>query len=170
MALQTTSLQSQTPGKFQYVIANQCAHLWQSVFPAEKPKSEQYFRRIRSHLPFRLKYCCFAMPYRRGYGLPRRFAPRNDMQKLTACSHCKEALPGKFAPACAFTRQPPLPPHTPTRLQMSLRGCLANTETALFCQDISVCPLSMGKKRKIVRPGESPGRERRYRMRKRSCW
>ena len=35
--------------------------------------------------PFRLKYCCFAMPYRRGYGLPRRFAPRNDMLKFAVC-------------------------------------------------------------------------------------
>ena len=28
----------------------------------------------------------------RGNGLPRRFAPRNDMQKFAACSHCKDAL------------------------------------------------------------------------------
>ena len=29
-------------------------------------------------------------------GLPRRFAPRNDMQKLAACSHCKDAPPGQI--------------------------------------------------------------------------
>ena len=28
--------------------------------------------------------------------MPRRFAPRNDMQKLAACSHCKDALPGQI--------------------------------------------------------------------------
>ena len=38
----------------------------------------------------RPKYCCFVMPCRRGCGLPRRFAPRNDMQKLVRCQRLQE--------------------------------------------------------------------------------
>ena len=37
------------------------------------------------------------MPCRRGYGLPRRFAPRNDMQKHAACQHGNDVVPGEFA-------------------------------------------------------------------------
>ena len=33
----------------------------------------------------------------RGYGLPRRFAPRNDMQKHAACQHGNDVVPGEFA-------------------------------------------------------------------------
>ena len=33
------------------------------------------------------------MPCRRECGLPRRFAPRNDMQKFATCSHNTGALP-----------------------------------------------------------------------------
>ncbi len=33
------------------------------------------------------------MSYRREYGLPRRFAPRNDMQKFVAHTRCKDVLP-----------------------------------------------------------------------------
>ena len=47
-------------------------------------------------------------PSLRGRGLPRRFAPRNDMQKFAACSHCKDALGqkrGTFHP-CPEVRKP----------------------------------------------------------------
>ena len=33
------------------------------------------------------------MSYRRRNGLPRRFAPRNDMQKIAACPHSTRVLP-----------------------------------------------------------------------------
>ena len=64
------------------------------------------------------------MPYRRSYGLSRRFAPRNDIHKLAACLHNLGALPGccrkaslqpqkrtRLLPAAA----PLLPRSTPAR-------------------------------------------------------
>ena len=36
------------------------------------------------------------MRCRKENGLSRRFAPRNDMQKLAACAHGKDVIPGKF--------------------------------------------------------------------------
>ena len=92
-----------------HVIANQCAHWCGNPRPCREPWQLNTTLANPQHFPvFALGTAlCHALP--QDYGLPRRFAPRNDMQKLTACSHCKEALPGKFAPACAFTRQPPCP-------------------------------------------------------------
>ena len=43
-----------------------------------------------------------------GRSLP--YFHNNDSHKLVACSHYKDALPGKFATACAFTQQHPLIP------------------------------------------------------------
>ena len=83
------------------------------------------------------------MPYRREYGLPRRFAPRNDMQKFAACprlqgrndmqkTEARQRLQGGTAgvlpesvlatadmpPSSAHpSRQTPLQPLTPARLQ-----------------------------------------------------
>ena len=48
--------------------------------------NSQLFRIRREELLFGLRY-------RRSYGLPRRSAPRNDMQKLAACPHNTWALP-----------------------------------------------------------------------------
>ena len=42
------------------------------------------------------------MPYRKEYGLSRRFAPRNGMQRLAVCLRRKNVLPLKPAPAYAF--------------------------------------------------------------------
>ncbi len=120
----------------------------QSVFPAAIPgksvvlrANSQLFRIRREELLFGL--CC-----RRSYGLPRRFAPRNDMQKFAACSHCKDALPGQIptrlcvhpaAPLCtrrsAFvfcipSRQAPLHPRTRPSFCMSLRAS-AHTGVAI---------------------------------------
>ena len=52
------------------------------------------------------------MPCRRGYGLPRRFAPRNDMQKHAACQHGNDVVPGEFAALFRIRRKycpPPCP-------------------------------------------------------------
>ena len=65
--------------------------------------NSQLFRIRREELLFGL--CC-----RRSYGLPRRFAPRNDMQKLAACPHNTWALP-------VYCRKASLQPLTPARLQ-----------------------------------------------------
>ena len=43
-----------------------------------------------SYLP---KVFLFVLWYCKEYGLPRRFAPRNDMQKFAACPHNSRALP-----------------------------------------------------------------------------
>ena len=75
------------------VIANQCAHLWQSVSPQGNLASWQYLGRIRDTLRIRPKYCFLFCTAARSYGLPRRFAPRNDMQKFAACPHNSRALP-----------------------------------------------------------------------------
>ena len=42
------------------------------------------------------------MPYRKEYGLSRRCAPRNDMQRLAVCLRRKNVLPLKPTPAYAF--------------------------------------------------------------------
>ena len=44
------------------------------------------------------------MPHRRGYGLPRRFAPRNDMQKPAACP--REQLRAAMANLLRFPYSP----------------------------------------------------------------
>ena len=96
--------------------------------------------------------------------MPRRFAPRNDMQKLAACSHCKDALPGQIptrlcvhpaAPLCtrrsAFvfcipSRQAPLHPRTRPSFCMSLRAS-AHTGVAIRSPRMETWPVgtTLGK-------------------------
>ena len=86
-----------TPARLPHVIANQCAHWRGNPFsPQRNLASWHYFWQIRSTFPYSPKVLLSVMPCRRGYGLPRRFAPRNDMQKLAACAHGKDVMPGKF--------------------------------------------------------------------------
>ena len=76
------------------VIANQCAHWCGNPFsPQRSLASWLLFGQIRDALRMRPKCCYFAMPHRRRSGLPRRFAPRNDMQKFVAHTRCKDVLP-----------------------------------------------------------------------------
>ena len=49
----------------------------------------------------------FPVPF---FGRSLPYFHNNDSHKLAACSHYKDALPGKFATACAFTQQHPLIP------------------------------------------------------------
>ena len=58
----------------------------------------------------RLKCCFLSCSTARRSGLPRRSAPRNDMQKLAACPHNTWALP-------VYCRKASLQPLTPARLQ-----------------------------------------------------
>ena len=51
------------------------------------------FGQIRDALRMRPKCCYFAMPHRRRSGLPRRFAPRNDMQKHVPVRNTRACLP-----------------------------------------------------------------------------
>ena len=79
------------------VIANQCAHWFGNPFsPQRNLASWHYFWQIRSTFPYSPKVLLSVMPCRKEYGLPRRSAPRNDMQKLAACAHGKDVMPGKF--------------------------------------------------------------------------
>ena len=69
------------------------AEVWQSVSPQKYLASWQYLGRIRTHLRIRPKRCYFVMPCRKEYGLPRRSAPRNDMQKENRFCGCKNVVP-----------------------------------------------------------------------------
>ena len=74
------------------------------------------------------------MSCRKEYGLSRRFAPRNDMQKLAACPHNTWALP-------VYCRKASLQPLTPARLQ----HVIAN-QCAHWCGNPR--PLAHGVRRK----------------------
>ena len=89
--------------------------------------NSQLFRIRREELLFGL--CC-----RRSYGLPRRFAPRNDMQKLAACPHNTWALP-------VYCRKASLQPLTPARLQHVIANHVLATEatslpSACHCEPV----------------------------------
>ena len=97
-----------------HVIANQCAHWCGNPFsPQRSLASWLLFGQIRDALRMRPKCCYFAMPHRRRSGLPRRFAPRNDMQKHAAVRMSNYVLPGQihsfsvFALGTAFRHAPP---------------------------------------------------------------
>ena len=80
-----------------HVIANQCAHWCGNPFsPQRSLASWLLFGQIRDALRMRPKCCYFAMPHRRRSGLPRRFAPRNDMQKHAAVRMSNYVLPGQI--------------------------------------------------------------------------
>ena len=68
---------------------------WQSVFPAEKLGKVVALRANPLRLTHSPKVLLPAMPYRRRSGLPRRFAPRNDMQKHAAVRMSNYVLPGQ---------------------------------------------------------------------------
>ena len=51
---------------------------WQSASPQRNPASWHHFGQIRSTFPHSPKVLLSAMHCRKEYGLPRRFAPRND--------------------------------------------------------------------------------------------
>ena len=54
---------------------------WQSVLPAEIPDMSVVLRANSQCFSYSPKVLLFAMYCRKEYGLPRRFAPRNDMLK-----------------------------------------------------------------------------------------
>ena len=59
-------------------------------FPAEKPGKLAPLRANSQPLSYSPKVLLSAMPCRKENGLPRRFAPRNDMQKLAGCLRVQE--------------------------------------------------------------------------------
>ena len=62
--------------------------VWQSASPQRYLTSWQPLGQIRSTFPYSPKVLLSVMPCRRECGLPRRFAPRNDMLK-TATRLCQ---------------------------------------------------------------------------------
>ena len=67
---------------------------------------------------------------RRSYGLPRRFAPRNDMQKLAACPHNTWALPVYRRSALATADTPPS-----SACHCVLRSC-NRRHASVFCMSL----------------------------------
>ena len=87
--------------------------VWQSVLPAVKP-SKLVLLQADPYALFRIrpKYYFLLCPAARRCGLPRRFAPRNDMQKHAACQHGNDVVPGEFAALFRIRRKycpPPCP-------------------------------------------------------------
>ena len=93
------TLRAKRPCTRAHVLSSAChcepvrTLVWQSVSPQKYLASWQYLGRIRTHLRIRPKCCYFVMPCRRGCGLSRRFAPRNDMQKENRFCGCKNVVP-----------------------------------------------------------------------------
>ena len=96
-----------------------CSGTWQI---AALRANSQLFRIRREELLFGL--CC-----RRSYGLPRRFAPRNDMQKLAACPHNTWALP-------VYCRKASLQPLTPGMFLRTLRAASLQPLTRVRLQHV----------------------------------
>ena len=72
--------------------------------PAGKRCKLVILRADSQHFSDSPKALLSVMPCRRRCGLPRRFAPRNDIQKFAACAHHKDALPGKPVTAYVFAQ------------------------------------------------------------------
>ena len=58
--------------------------------PAGKPGKLALLQANPQHLSYSPEVLLSVMSYRREYGLPRRFAPRNDMQKEGRVRRCKD--------------------------------------------------------------------------------
>ena len=68
--------------------------VWQSASPQRNLASGLLLGQIRDALRIRPKYCFLLCSAARRCGLPRPFAPRNDMLKLARCPHSTRVLPG----------------------------------------------------------------------------
>ena len=76
--------------------------VWQSASPQRYLTSWLPLGQIRSTFLYSPKVLLSVMPCRRRSGLPRRFAPRNDMQKHAAVCGCNCVVPGKFVTFFVF--------------------------------------------------------------------
>ena len=64
--------------------------------PAEEPGKSVVLRANSSCFSYLPKVFLFVLWYCKEYGLPRRFAPRNDMQKLAACQRLQQRGAGQI--------------------------------------------------------------------------
>ena len=80
---------------------------WQSASPQGNLPTGLLFRQIRSTFRIRRKKLFLVLWFRKENGLPRRFAPRNDMLKLAACLRLPMGTAG-IPPELALA--PPLAP------------------------------------------------------------
>ena len=108
--------------------------------PAGKP-SKLVLLQANPYALFRIrpKYYFLLCPAARRCGLPRRFAPRNDMQKHAACQHGNDVVPGEFAALfrirpkyyfllCSAARRCGLPrPFAPRNDMLKLARCPHST-------------------------------------------
>ena len=67
---------------------------WQSVSPCSSAKREAAPKANPQPSTNSPKPQPTCQVFLQGYGLPRRFAPRNDMLKLAGCPHSTRVLPG----------------------------------------------------------------------------
>ena len=104
--------------------------------PAGKLYKLVILRANSQHFSDSPKVLLSVMPCRKEYGLPRRFAPRNDMLKFAACPHNTWALP-------VYCRK--------ASLQLLTRHRL------LRVQGQARCRAKSGKAAKHCGPGKLPG-------------
>ncbi len=94
MSLRATPLQPQRRLFLSHVIANQCAHWCGNPRPRSSTNRKvvlQANTKSTTNSPKQQPTC---QAFLQGYGLPRRFAPRNDMLKFAGCLRSTGALPG----------------------------------------------------------------------------
>ena len=163
MSLQNTPLQPHPRPRLLHVIANHAlAHVvtplpsachcepvrtlvWQSVTPQRNPASWHHFGQIRSTFPHSPKVLLSAMPHRKEYGLPRRFAPRNDMLKLAAWPHKTRALPVY----CRKASLHPQPRPRPLRTLRAPRPC-TRRNASVFCMSLRASALHPQKRCRLL--------------------
>ena len=124
-------------------------------FPAEKPGKLALLRANPQPLSYSPKVLLSAMPCRKECGLPRRFAPRNDMQKLAGCLRVQEraAMANlqlfRICPKYCFSFCP-----TARRTDCPVASLLAMTVGGRPCE-----PVQDGNRGAPVRPGEGDAAE-----------
>ena len=95
-------------------------------FPAEMPGKTVVHRANSQLLRICREELLFVMCCRKEYGLPRRFAPRNDMQRLAVCSRRKNVLQGQLR-----TRLRIHPAARPCTRSHAATFCMSSQNTAL---------------------------------------
>ena len=112
-------------------------------FPAEMPGKTVVHRANSQLLRICREELLFVMCCRRRNGLPRRFAPRNDMQKHGRCQRvqgritCRSLPPVRTIPGhCRCTAEAPLQPLTPGMFPRTLRAASLQPLTRICLQHV----------------------------------
>ena len=94
--LRQTLLQPQRPYLLLHVIANQCAHLWQSASPQGNLAGWQYLGRIRDTLRIRPKYCFLFCTAARSTDCHVASLLAMTCRNLHLCAYATKWCHGKF--------------------------------------------------------------------------